>query len=144
MAYAAANSLDLGSAYAEGTSAYITGPVYETPAEARFLKSAGADVVSMSSVLEAIVGKQMGMEVLNVSVVADIVPAEPFASGNLGIETRVSLLSFCSELVIKVEQPTGKPTAPSSVGISHQAVTLVCEQKAPTVCNIIVKVVDQV
>jgi purine-nucleoside phosphorylase len=54
-----------------GVYAWVIGPAYETPAEIRWLRTAGADLVGMSTVPEAIVARQMGMEVLAVSCVAN-------------------------------------------------------------------------
>ena len=39
---------------AEGTYAWVSGPTYETPAEGRFLRAAGADVVGMSTIPEVV------------------------------------------------------------------------------------------
>lgn len=50
-----------------GTFAYVVGPHYETPAEIRALRTLGADVVSMSTVPEAIVAKQCGLRVLGLA-----------------------------------------------------------------------------
>lgn len=57
----------LGLALHEGVYAGIRGPQYETPAEIRMLGTWGADAVGMSTVLEAIQAKALGMEVAGFS-----------------------------------------------------------------------------
>jgi purine-nucleoside phosphorylase len=54
-----------------GVLVAMTGPSYETPAEIGFLRTAGADVVSMSTVPEAIMAKFLGMRVAAVAFVAN-------------------------------------------------------------------------
>jgi purine-nucleoside phosphorylase len=51
----------------EGVYANALGPQYETPAEARMLRSLGADAVGMSTVLEAIQARALGIEVAGFS-----------------------------------------------------------------------------
>ncbi|MGI8328670.1 purine-nucleoside phosphorylase [Actinomadura scrupuli] len=57
---------------AEGVYAAFRGPTYETPAEIRMLRTMGADVVGMSTVLEAIAARQGGAEVLGISLVTNV------------------------------------------------------------------------
>ena len=54
-----------------GVLAAMPGPSYETPAEIRFLERAGIDVVSMSTVPEAIMARYLGMQVAAVAFVAN-------------------------------------------------------------------------
>src|SRR5215472_4496436 len=62
----------IGIAVPEGVYAGLLGPSYETPAEIRFLRAIGADLVGMSTVPEVIVARQMGIKVLAISCVTNM------------------------------------------------------------------------
>ena len=62
----------LGIQLAEGVYAAVLGPSYETPAEIKFLRTIGADLVGMSTVPEVIVARQMGIKVLAISCVTNM------------------------------------------------------------------------
>ena len=56
----------------EGVYAAMLGPSYETPAEIHYLRTIGADVVGMSTVLEVIAANHMGMKSLAISCVTNM------------------------------------------------------------------------
>lgn len=63
---------ELGISLSEGVYAGVLGPSYETPAEIRYLRSIGADLVGMSTVPEVIVANHMGVKVLAISCVTNM------------------------------------------------------------------------
>ncbi len=64
--------LGLGLDLAEGVYAAVPGPSYETPAEIRYLRAIGADLVGMSTIPETIAAQHMGLEVLAISCVTNM------------------------------------------------------------------------
>jgi purine-nucleoside phosphorylase len=74
------------------------GPQYETPAEVKMAITLGADLVGMSTTLEAIAAKEVGCEVLGISLVTnpgaglteavlnheEVLAAGKAAAGNMG------------------------------------------------------------
>ncbi|KAF8318318.1 nucleoside phosphorylase domain-containing protein [Cantharellus anzutake] len=89
-------------ALAEGTYAWVSGPTYETPAEGRFLRSIGADVVGMSTIPEVVAACQAGLQVIVLSLVTNVVVIpETYASPREEFEAEESVLS----LPIRLEHP---------------------------------------
>jgi purine-nucleoside phosphorylase len=67
---AAAREID--PSLTEGVYAGLPGPHFETPAEIRMLRTMGADLVGMSTVLEAIAARAAGIEVFGLSLVTNL------------------------------------------------------------------------
>jgi purine-nucleoside phosphorylase len=72
IALAARTASDLGIPSHKGVLVAVAGPNLETRAEYRMLRTLGADVVSMSTVPEAIVAVHAGLRTLGFSVVTDL------------------------------------------------------------------------
>jgi purine-nucleoside phosphorylase len=94
----------------EGVYAAMLGPSYETPAEIRYLRAIGADVVGMSTVPEVIVANHMGMKVLGISCVtnmaAGIVPQQKINHEEVletGAMVRDTLVRFLKALLPRLE-----------------------------------------
>jgi len=64
--------LACGVSLREGVYAMMSGPSFETAAEIRFLRVIGADCVGMSSVPEAIIAKHAGLELIGISLMANM------------------------------------------------------------------------
>ena len=56
----------------DGVYAGLVGPAYETPAEAKMLRGMGADAVGMSTVLETIAARAMGLSVVGFSLITNV------------------------------------------------------------------------
>jgi purine-nucleoside phosphorylase len=63
---------ELGKTLYQGVYAGLLGPSYETPAEIRYLRKIGADLVGMSTIPEVIAARHMGIKVLAISCVTNM------------------------------------------------------------------------
>jgi purine-nucleoside phosphorylase len=97
---AQAIALQQGWQLPEGVYISVLGPSYETPAEIRAFRALGADLVGMSTVLETIAARHMGVEVLGISCVTNFAAgtserpldhAEVMETGK-GVETQLTRL----------------------------------------------------
>jgi purine-nucleoside phosphorylase len=70
LAHAAAR--DVGVPLGQGVYAGLLGPSYETPAEIRMLRTLGADAVGMSTVLEVIALRQLGVRAAAISCITNL------------------------------------------------------------------------
>lgn len=70
--FAAEEKGRIGTDLHEGVYAGVLGPSFETPAEVRFLRAIGADLVGMSTVPEVIAARHMNLEVLAISCVTNM------------------------------------------------------------------------
>ncbi len=86
---------------AEGVYAGLLGGSYETPAEILMLRALGAELVGMSTVLEAIAARHLGAEVFGVSLVTNLAAGmadealdhrEVLATGQASVERLAVLL----------------------------------------------------
>ena len=78
---------------AEGVYVGLTGPTYETPAEVRMLASLGGHAVGMSTVLECIAARWVGLEVCGVSLVTNAgagYTGEPLTHGEVLASGRIA------------------------------------------------------
>ncbi|EIN14522.1 inosine guanosine and [Punctularia strigosozonata HHB-11173 SS5] len=131
LAFLAAHKLNLpDSALAEGVYAWVSGPTYETAAEGRFLRTAGADVVGMSTVPEVLAAHEEGMQVMVLSLVTNaVVIVDSYRSIREEVKAELA----------------GKPIElpPTSV-VSHEEVLSVGQAKAEVMRQLVEHIVQNV
>ena len=81
----------------EGVYVAVAGPSLETPAEYRFLRMIGADMVGMSTVPEDIVAIQMGMEVLGITIISDLCDPDNLAPVDI-----TEIIAVCEQVEPKL------------------------------------------
>jgi len=128
-AFKAAHALNFpGNYLAEGTYAWVSGPTYESPAEGRFLRAQGADVVGMSTVPEVVAARQAGVEVLVLSLVTNpVVIPDGYRSAREEVEAELA----------------GKPVAEiKEEEVSHEEVLQIGKMRGEDMKLLVAKVVE--
>ncbi len=100
---AAKEGIDLDT----GVYAQLTGPSFETPAEIRLLKSLGADLVGMSTAVEAITARHLGMRVCGISLVSNYaagITGEKLTSEEVNLAARKASEVFTKLVTASVER----------------------------------------
>ncbi|EKM57000.1 uncharacterized protein PHACADRAFT_119147 [Phanerochaete carnosa HHB-10118-sp] len=113
-----------------GTYAYVSGPTYETPAEGRFLRAAGADVVGMSTVPEILAAREEGIEVVVLSLVTNKAVVGEKEDGWVGEE-------ILDEIMGEVAPPKIQET------VSHEEVLEVGRRRAEVMRLLVERVVTR-
>ena len=108
----------LGGGICEGVYAAVSGPSYETPAEVRFLRTIGADLVGMSTVPEVIAARHMGLKVLAISCVTNMaagITGERLTHQEVmetGEQMRGKFLALIRAVLPKIERHLGDASKP--------------------------------
>lgn len=84
----------------EGVYGFFKGPMFETPAEIRALRTLGVDMVGMSTVPEAIVARHSGMETLGISLITN--KAAGLSRGELNHQEVVDAADQAEERLVKL------------------------------------------
>ena len=93
----------------EGVYCQLTGPQFESPAEIRMLRMLGADAVGMSTAVEAVAARHMGMRVAGVSCISNLacgMTRAPLTSEEVN-ETAARVADRFTRLVTESIRPMG-------------------------------------
>jgi purine-nucleoside phosphorylase len=100
---------ELGVTLRRGIYAGLAGPSYETPGEIHMLRAFGADAVGMSTVPEAIVARQMGINVLGISCITNMaagISEEPINHAEVmetGERVRATFAQLLRRIIAKLQ-----------------------------------------
>ena len=105
----------LGLEIHEGVYAALPGPSYETPAEIRYLRTIGADLVGMSTVPEVIVARHLGIRCLAISCVTNLaagISGQPLSHEEVlatGERVREQFAALLAAVVPRIAQDLPRP-----------------------------------
>ncbi len=103
----------LGIEIYQGVYAAVSGPSYETPAEIHYLRTIGADLVGMSTVLEVIAARHLGMRCLAISCVTNLaagITGQPLSHEEVmqtGERVRGQFVALLEAVIPKIAQHLG-------------------------------------
>src|ERR1700730_2283697 len=134
-AFARDEARHLGLDVFEGVYAALTGPSYETPAEIRYLRGIGADLVGMSTVPEIIAAAHMGIRVLGISCVTNMAAGildQPITAeevletgervqGQFGALLNAVIPRISADLTSPTRSAPGPPSQTASAQVSPKA-----------------------
>ncbi|BGP17338.1 hypothetical protein JCM10213_007552 [Rhodosporidiobolus nylandii] len=137
LAFLAARDLGLPKGtLKEGVYAWVAGPTYETRAEQRFLRAAGADVVGMSTVPEVIAARHASLRVLVLSLVTNIVVSSPYRYAEAAVEAELS--SGAGKTAPQMEESNGEEEV-----ANHQEVLDVSARRANDIRALVERIVER-
>ncbi|BGO97443.1 Purine nucleoside phosphorylase [Rhodotorula toruloides] len=127
----------------EGVYAWVAGPTYETRAEQRFLKAAGADVVGMSTVPEVIAARHAGMRVLTLSLCTNMVVATPYRLAAPVAKAENDPAFGANEGLQRVRTAVGEVLQKEEVA-NHQEVLDVSARRADDMRTLVERTIERV
>ncbi|BGP09114.1 Purine nucleoside phosphorylase [Rhodotorula toruloides] len=127
----------------EGVYAWVAGPTYETRAEQRFLKAAGADVVGMSTVPEVIAARHAGMRVLTLSLCTNMVVATPYRLAAPVAKAENDPAFGANEGLQRVRTAVGEVLEKEEVA-NHQEVLDVSARRADDMRTLVERTIERV